>query len=72
MGIFSFFEQFGNLITGIFDAIVFVIQSLVDFIAVITGGFGFLNLFAAYLPGEIMVGFVLLVCTSIIYLIVGR
>lgn len=72
MGIFSFFEQIGTFLTSIVDAVIFVIQSIVDFFATITTGFNFLNLFVAYLPGEIAFGFVLLLSTSILYLIVGR
>lgn len=72
MGILSFFEQIGNLVTGIVDAVIFVIQSLVNFIATITFGFTFLHEFIAYLPGEITLGFLVLLSTAIIYLIVGR
>lgn len=72
MGIFSFFEQIGIFITSIVDAVIFVIQSLVNFFATITFGFTYLNEFIAYLPGEITLGFSVLLSTSIIYLIVGR
>lgn len=59
MGIFSFFEQIGNLITGLIDAVVFVIQSLVDFITTIVSGFTMMNMFVAYMPGELAVGFII-------------
>lgn len=72
MGILSFFEQIGSLIVSLVDAIVFVITTLVRFIGMIVTGFTYVNIFAAYIPGELAATFVVLVCLAVIYLIVGR
>lgn len=72
MGIFSFFEQIGNLISSIVDMVIFVFQSITSFFVAIGSGFTYMNLFVGYLPGELRVGFVILMSISLIYLIVGR
>lgn len=69
---FEFFLQIGRFFQSIASIIVNILQGLMAFVTTIFYSLEYAVLCLSLLPEVLLIGFLVLLCATVIYLIVGR